>query len=340
MTPVETSVLVDSTVQLVVTLVNGSGGLVLPSAVTWESNRQSVATVSAAGLVTGKSVGTARVTARSGGLSAWTVVTVTGSAPGPQVLVGAGDIGRCGTDDDEATARLLDSIPGTVFTAGDNVYSNGSPEEFEDCYQPTWGRHRERTRPAPGNHDYGTRGARGYYGYFGSRAPGFFYSYDLGSWHVVSLNSEIAVEAGSPQERWLRADLAASRRRCTLAVWHRPRFSSSSSHGSARRMAPLWQALYDHRAEIVVSGHDHVYERFAPQTASGVRDTLRGVRQFVAGTGGASHYNFGPPLPNSEVRANAAFGVLKFVLGRESYYWQFLPVPGASFTDSGTGSCH
>jgi hypothetical protein len=259
------------------------------------------------------------------------------------VLVGAGDIADCGSSGDDATAALLDAIPGTVFTAGDNAYGDGTPTEFARCYDPTWGRHKARTRPSPGNHDYETGSATGYYGYFGARAGPAgrgYYSYDLGAWHVVSLNSNIAMSAGSPQEQWLRADLAATTKRCVLAYWHHPRFSSSDSHGSEPETQPLWQALYDHAAEVVISGHDHTYERFAPQTPDGAADPGRGIRQFVVGTGGKSHYGFGPPLPNSEARDNTSYGVLKLTLDPGSYSWTFIPAAGDSFTDSGRGTCH
>jgi calcineurin-like phosphoesterase family protein len=259
------------------------------------------------------------------------------------VLVGAGDIAVCGSGGAEATAKLLDGIPGTVFTAGDNAYGDGTPKQFARCYDPTWGRHKARTRPSPGNHDYETGDGAGYFGYFGARAgpPGRgYYSYELGAWHVVSLNSNIDMSAGSPQEQWLRADLAATKKRCVIAYWHHPRFSSSDDHGSEPATQPLWQALYDHAAEVVISGHDHTYERFAPQTPDGAADPGRGIRQFVVGTGGKSHYGFDAPLPNSEVRDNTSYGVLKLTLDPGSYSWSFIPVPGSSFTDSGKDTCH
>jgi hypothetical protein len=259
------------------------------------------------------------------------------------VLVGAGDIASCGSNGDEATAALLDTIAGTVFTAGDNAYPSGTATEFARCYGPSWGRHKGRTRPSPGNHDYRTSGAAGYFEYFGARAGPAgrgYYSYDLGDWHLISLNSNISMSAGSPQERWLRADLAATTKSCVLAYWHHPRFSSSSAHGSETRTQPLWEALYDHGAEIVIAGHDHTYERFAPQTPDGRADPGRGIREFVVGTGGMSHYDFGTPLRNSEVRDNTSYGVLKLTLSRGSYTWAFVPAAGGSFTDSGSGTCH
>jgi 3',5'-cyclic AMP phosphodiesterase CpdA len=269
-------------------------------------------------------------------------MTDTGHRTTEVVLVGAGDIADCDSPGDEATAVLLDSIPGTVFTAGDNAYPSGSPQQFSACYDPSWGRHKARTRPTPGNHDQRTAKGAGYYAYFGANAgpPGRgYYSYDLGDWHVIALNSNISMRRGSAQERWLRADLAASRKRCTLAYWHHPRFSSSE-HGNQKRTAPLWDALYEYGAEVVIGGHDHTYERFAPQTPDAKADPLHGIREFVVGTGGASHYDFPSTQPNSEVRDNTAYGVLRLTLGTGGYAWTFVPVAGARFTDSGTGTCH
>ena len=271
---------------------------------------------------------------RSGGAEA----TLADNDP---VLVGAGDIASCSSTGDEATANLLDRIPGTVFTAGDNVYDNGSAAEYANCYDPTWGRFKARTKPSPGNHDYNTPGASGYYGYFGGAAGDptkGYYSYDLGTWHIVVLNSEISVGTGSPQEQWLRADLAGHLTVCTLAIWHRPRFSSGIGHGSDPAMQPLWQALYDFNADVVVNGHLHHYERFAPQSPSGVSDA-NGIREFVVGTGGSILTPFGSPLPNSQVRNSDTYGVIKFTLHAGSYDWQFIPIAGQTFTDSGTGPC-
>ena len=243
---------------------------------------------------------------------------------------------------DEATAKLLDQIPGTVFTLGDNAYDLGTRSEFANCYDPTWGRHKARTHPAPGNHDYATARAAGYFGYFGASAGDpakGYYAYNLGAWHIVVLNSEIAVGAGSAQEKWLRADLAAHTARCTLAYWHRPRFSSGP-HGSDPTFQPFWQALYDAHADVVLSGHDHDYERFAPQAPDGSADPVNGLREFVVGTGGASRYPFLLPQPNSEVREAATWGVLKLILHPSSYDWEFIPVAGESFTDAGSADCH
>jgi acid phosphatase type 7 len=258
------------------------------------------------------------------------------------VLVGAGDIASSGTGD-SATASLVDAIAGTVFTVGDNVYDSGTAAQFTSYYAPTWGRFKARTRPAPGNHDYVTSGASAYYSYFGSLVGPSgrgYYSYDLGNWHVVSLNSEVPASTGSAQETWLRADLAASTRPCTLAYWHRPLFTSGANHGPSPETRPLFQALYDHGAEVVVTGHNHQYERFAPMNPAGTVDSARGVREFVVGTGGAAFYPFGSVQPNSQVRNSSTFGVLKLTLHQDGYTWAFVPQAGRTFTDGGTGSCH
>jgi len=262
------------------------------------------------------------------------------------VFVGAGDIASCNSSGDEATATLLDGIPGTVFTLGDNAYEAGTATEFTNCYDPSWGRHKARTFPAPGNHDYYSLNASGYFSYFGAAAGDptkGYHSYDLGTWHIIVINSNCAVVAGcyvdSSQEQWLRADLAAHPTACTLAYWHHPRFSSGITHGSSMEMQPIWQALYDFGADVVLSGHEHNYERFAPQDSNGNLDTVHGIREFVVGTGGASHYAFGTMLPNTEIRNSDTYGVLKLTLHSGSYDWQFVPEASKTFTDSGSASC-
>jgi hypothetical protein len=264
--------------------------------------------------------------------------TPTGVAGDP-VLVGAGDIATKNTYG-EATARLLDVITGTVFTAGDNAYPEGTLAQFMAYYDPTWGRHKARTWPSPGNHDYTFSGAPGYFAYFGSRAPAPYYAYTLGTWRIYSLNSEISVSATSPQVTWLTADLAAHPSRCVLAYWHKPRWSSGSRHGSNAKYQTLWQLFVDADAEIVVTGHEHNYERFAPMNGSGAIDP-RGVRTFVVGTGGKAVYDdFATILPASEVRNGRTHGVLKLTLHPTGYDWQFVPIAGQTFTDSGSGVCH
>jgi hypothetical protein len=267
--------------------------------------------------------------------------------PGDPVVLAAGDIASCTSSGDEETAALVDARPeAVVVTLGDNVYDHGTAREFAACYEPSWGRSRSRTRPSPGNHDYGTAGAAGYFGYFGPAAGNpadGYYSYEVGRWHVVSLNSNctaVPCRPGSAQERWLRADLAASASRCTLAYWHHPRFSSGRVHGSSDAVAPLWQALYDAGADVVLAGHEHHYERLAPLDPAGDPDEARGIRSFVVGTGGRSRYPFGPPIAGSEIRDRSTFGVLSLTLGDDRYEWAFLPSAGGTFTDEGTGRCH
>jgi acid phosphatase type 7 len=269
----------------------------------------------------------------------------TGGAPSePAVLIGAGDIAGCESDGDRLTAEILDTIPGTVFTTGDHAYPTGTFQQFRDCYDRAWGRHKDRTRPTPGNHDYMTAGARPYYNYFGDaagRSGRGYYSYSLGSWHIIVLNSEIQTRRGSPQERWLRQELAENTNRCVLAYWHRPLFSSVREERRYRTdILPLWEALYEAGADVVLNGHDHVYERFARQNPSGEVDEERGIRQFIVGTGGRSLYPFGVPASNSEAKTNETYGLLKLTLHEDRYDWEFVTPPGASFSDSGSTNCH
>ena len=242
------------------------------------------------------------------------------SASGDPVLVGAGDIADCALDSGAATAALLDTIAGTVFTAGDNAYPDGSATQFHDCYAPTWGRHLERTKPAAGNHDWLTKGLAGYREYFGEKAgpaDASWYSFDLGAWHVIVLDSDCAFVGGclpgSPQGVWLDADLKASTAGCTMAIWHHPRFSSGE-HGNDASVWPFWDALYRAKADVVVNGHDHDYERFGPQDPAGREDKAAGIREFVVGTGGAGLRDFPTVAAHSEVRIASTFGVIRFVL--------------------------
>jgi acid phosphatase type 7 len=266
---------------------------------------------------------------------------------GDPVLVGAGDIADCADlTGAEVTARLIEQIPGEVFTAGDNAYPAGTAEQFHNCYRPTWGRFKSRTRPSPGNHEFHSGGATPYFDYFGVAAgdPGAgYYSYNLGAWHVVVLNSECdqvgGCQAGSVEEGWLRGDLAAHPSACTLAYWHKPLFSSGAKHGNDPEVKAFWDDLYAAHAAVVVNGHDHDYERFAPQDPDGKADRARGIREFVVGTGGKSHRPFSRPLPTSEVRDTSAYGVLKLTLHAKSYDWKFIPEPGKNFRDAGSGSC-
>jgi hypothetical protein len=235
--------------------------------------------------------------------------------------------------------------PTRILTLGDNQYEDGKLSEFRGSFRFSWGRFRGRIRPSPGNHDYHTSGARGYYHYFGRRAGPTrrgYYSFNLGRWHLISLTSECedvgGCREGSPQNRWLRRDLRRHRRFCTLAYWHHPRFSSGD-HGNQEHVAPFWRVLWRYRADIVLSAHDHFYERFAPQTPSG-RYSRRGIREWVVGTGGANHYPSKSPRRNSIVRNSNSFGALFLRLKPRGYTWQFLPAGDGHFRDRGRGRCH
>ena len=271
------------------------------------------------------------------------VVTVPVADADP-VLVGAGDIADCGSGS-EATAAVLDGLAGTVFTAGDNAYPTGSAADFTACYQPTWGRHKDRTLPAAGNHDYMTPGASAYFDYFGTAAgdPSTgYYSYDRGTWHIVVLNSNcevVACDIGSAQEQWLRADLDATPKENIGAIWHHPRYSSGDVHGADVRTQALWQALYDHGAEFVVSAHEHQYERFAPQDPTGMPSSF-GIRQFVAGTGGATLYATAPPFEANSEAQHSGHGVLELTLRPDAYDWRFVGPPGTTYTDAGSAPVH
>jgi hypothetical protein len=258
----------------------------------------------------------------------------TGGGPATAVLLAAGDVAACNSQGDEMTARLLDGLPGTVAVLGDAVYERGTHAEFARCYAPSWGRHRARTRPALGNHEYGTPGAAGYFRYFGQRAgPAHgYYAYSLGGWRILVLNTNCRPAGGcgtlSPQERWLRAELARNAGRCVLAYGHHPRLSSGI-HGPDGSIDALWRALAEGGAELYLAGHDHHYERFAP---------VGGLRQFVVGTGGRSLYPIVRRLRASRVRRATTYGVLRLELRAGAYAWRFLSVRGR-FSDSGTAAC-
>jgi len=276
-------------------------------------------------------------------LAPW--LTTRADAP---LFIGAGDITVCGHPGDDITARLLDQFPeADVFTTGDNSNEEGAPEQYQKCFAPAWGRHLERIHPSPGNHDYQTENGAAYHAFFGPAVgePGKgYYSYDLAGWHIIALNGNCAAVGGcgpdSPQAQWLRADLAAHPARCTLAYWHQPRFSSGL-HGNSEATLEFWRALYEARAEIILNGHDHLYERFAPQDPAGNLDELNGIRQFTVGTGGAFYRPAGPlPAPNSERLILNTFGVLQLTLMEDGYRWRFLPEPGRPQTDQGEAQCH
>lgn len=257
------------------------------------------------------------------------------------VLVGAGDIADCSSKGDERTARLLDNIPGTVFTAGDNAYDSGTVTQFHQCYKPTWGRHRARTRPSPGNHDYKTKGASAYFNYFGALAgpPGRgYYSYDLGTWHIISLNSMKVANPSDAQYEWLKQDLLDHPTTCTLAYWHHPVFSSGPQGNDLRRMGEVWKLLDSSGADVVIAGHSHAYERFAKQDINAQPDS-NGLREFVVGTGGRYFIPLAATQPNSEVRNDKTKGVMKMTLHPTGYDWQFVPAGTGTFTDSGSDSC-
>ncbi|MEP6622567.1 MAG: metallophosphoesterase, partial [bacterium] len=280
------------------------------------------------------------------------------SAAADPVIVAAGDI-VCGNGtpagtpcQHAATAALIGSInPSAVLLLGDNQYEDGTFAEYNALYGPTWGQYKSITYPSVGNHEYQTANASGYFDYFngvgvqtgraGNRSQGY-YSFDIGAWHLIALNSICGsvggCGVGSAQEVWLRADLAAHPNVCTLAYWHYPLFSSGP-HGNNTSVQPLWKALSDYNADLVLTGHDHTYERFAPMTQTGVLDNAHGLTSIVVGTGGKEHYAFGTPKANSVFRNNTAFGVLKLTLHPTSFDWQFVPVPGASNNDAGSRNC-
>jgi hypothetical protein len=261
-----------------------------------------------------------------------------------QIFVGAGDIAMCDAlDPARQTGRLVQGIGGTVFALGDNAYFGGTAREYNDCYDTTWGSEKFRTRPVLGNHEYegGNQGGP-YFDYFGISNAGMpgqgYYSFPLGSnWHAIALNSNIPASENSPQGQWLKNDLIANQTRCTVAYWHHPLFTSAQN-GPQVFMRDFWRILYNAGADIVLVGHDHVYERFAPQDADGRLDPSRGMREFLVGTGGAMLYNFVTVSANSESRIRA-FGVLKLTLETDTYQWQFIQTNGA-VTDSGSGQCH
>jgi hypothetical protein len=296
------------------------------------------------------------------------------AAGGAPVIAAAGDIacdpampqfhdGR-GTGWACAQRAVSDLLAGAglaaVLPLGDNAYYCGSLEAFERSYDPSWGRLRAITRPVPGNHEYlthgsstypttgcdsGNAGARGYFDYFGPAAGDRdrgYYSYDVGSWHLIALNSQCSAAGGcssrTPQGRWLAEDLARNRHRCTLAYWHVPLFSSGGRAEAAYRT--FWEQLHAAGADVVLNGHDHIYERFAPQTPGGERDNETGIREFVVGTGGANHTPLARNFPNSEARNDRTYGVLLLTLREGGYGWRFAPVAGGSFRDEGSDSCH
>jgi hypothetical protein len=276
------------------------------------------------------------------------LAAIPGFAQTTVTLVGAGDIASCNYTQDSATANLLGNIPGTVFTLGDNAYTYGTASEFKNCYDPTWGKYKKRTRPTAGNHDYYTAGAKPYFNYFGWRAgrpSRGYYDYDRGAWHIFALNSNCDKVGGcgrrSPQGRWLRNNLINHQSRCTLAYFHHPLYATGKNTTSTK-VKPIWRILYNHHADVILSGHAHRYERYAPIRPGGVVDSQNGIRQFVVGTGGNSGGGeiYRNQAPGLRVVKLGTPGVLKLNLSAGSYTWKFVHIAGKSFTDSGTDECH
>lgn len=264
-----------------------------------------------------------------------------GNPPGPVRILAAGDIGECGFGGLQ-TGAMLDSMDGIVLALGDLAYFQGSTVNFRECYDPAWGRFQARTRPVPGNHEYETPGASSFFDYFGDlageRGRGY-YAFTAGSWRIIALNSGAGAGNMSPssmQLQWLRTELDNNRFTCTLAYWHHPLFSSGPN-GNQPDVREFWRVLSDAGVDVVINGHDHLYERFAPQDIEG-RPAPNGIREFVAGTGGAHLYAIGPPKPNSERRVSA-YGIFTMTLSPGSYQWDFRSV-GNTFSDPGTGTCH
>jgi hypothetical protein len=261
-------------------------------------------------------------------------------------VLAAGDIADCASGGDETTAALLGQLSGTILAIGDTVYGSADLADYEQCYAPSWGVYKNRTRPALGNHEYTTPDAAGYFSYFGALAgtPGQgYYAFDLGNnWRAYAINSNCdevgGCGVGSAQYTWLQADLSAHPGMNVLAYWHHPRYSSGS-HGSDVMMDPLWDLLVSNGAEVVLSGHDHDYERFAPIGTDDTADAA-GVREFVVGVGGKSHYPIDDPIANSEAHNGHAFGVLQLELYPDHYSWHFIAEPGKQFSDSGSAPVH
>ena len=294
---------------------------------------------------------TLTVTATSAGAYVDVDGFVVAAHPAEATLIGAGDISVCTNNRDSATAALVKDVldadaSAIAYTVGDNVYPDGSPANFANCYEPTWGSFKARTRPVVGNHEYQNNpGAAGYFAYFGGNAGVAgqgWYRYEAGTWRVYVLNSECAAGTACyyAQVNWLKNDLAAEPHRCVMAMWHRPLFSTGD-HGNSSRMSELFKLLFDKGADLVIVGHDHGYQRFAPADVTGTPNSANGMRQIVVGTGGANLYPWETDSALLEVRDNTTHGVLRLDLTPGAYAWQFLPIPGPTgFTDSGTTDCH
>lgn len=263
------------------------------------------------------------------------------------VLFAVGDVAQChGASPVDAptaqVAHLLANSTAPILMIGDIAYPKGSATDFSECFAPVWGAMKARILPVPGNHEYETPDAEPYYQYFGATAGEAgrgYYTTQIGAWRLIGLNSNIDTAEDSTQERWLKQELANHPSRCTLAFWHHPRFSSGL-HGNTQSMQAIWKDLYEAGVEIAITGHDHDYERFAPQSDVGMADTARGVREFVVGTGGAVLRPFAQIQPNSEVQIAHSFGALKLTLGEMGYDWQFLSADSGKVNDYGAGTCH
>jgi hypothetical protein len=262
----------------------------------------------------------------------------TADAIKPEIILAAGDIAGCGVHyRDELTAEMLAGMDGTILTLGDAVYQNGTRWQFRNCYAPNWGRFLSRTWPSPGNHEYRTDEAGPYYEYFGERAGPAgkgYYTFTLGEWRIYSLNSERNIPE---QATWLRRHMKQNPSRCVLAYWHKPLYTSGDV-APTPEVRPLFLELWRARAEVVLNGHEHNYERFDPQDADS-NYRAQGVRQFVVGTGGAPLRTFTSVAKNSVLRYNAGLGVLEMKLQHDKYSWRFVPIPGAPKADSGSANC-
>jgi len=265
--------------------------------------------------------------------------------PKGEIFIGAGDVSFCDSDGDVLTGKILDRFPGTIFMLGDASNNTGLPEDYTKCFDPAWGRFKPRMKPAIGNHDYITDTGRNFFNYFGAiagEAGKGYYSYDLGVWHIIVLNSQCGTRdcaTGSREEKWLRQDLAAHPAQCTLAYWHAPTFSSGFDANEPRTL-PLYDDLFDADVDVLLTGHQHHYERFIAQDPDADPEPERGIREFIVGTGGAwTDPVRVPPLPNSQVIFTDTFGVLKMQLFPGWYTWQFIPVPGKPRSDWGSDTC-
>jgi acid phosphatase type 7 len=278
------------------------------------------------------------------GLGSFWTLSSTGAESPPVIIVAAGDIcPQAGPDRCQVTADLITAIdPTAVLTLGDNQYQSGTLAEYKASYDQAWGAFKNITRPTPGNHEWYS-GASGYLQYFGATASpqgSTYYSYDLGNWHLIALDSSCGkvggCRPGSPQYSFLQNDLAANTSSCVLAYWHHPLFTSGAGHAGMQAVRPLWDLLWADRAELILNGHAHNYERFAAQRPDGT--SPGGIRQFIVGTGGASYHGFNEiPAPNSRKRLTGVPGVLRLALSASSYQWEFLTPDGRR--DAGTGMC-